>query len=80
LFCETMRWMCSLMPPPVYLSDTKCLIRWVAYVFEEPVYWFFIFERYSETVAQSVIEPMMEGSIVFFTTAKHFLLAGYHLV
>src|SRR3954469_22596449 len=72
--------MCSLIPwgPPVYFSVTSCFNSWVAYIFEEPVNWLFILARYSPTVAHSPIEPMIAFSIVFFTKARHFLLAFTH--
>src|SRR3954462_4478675 len=72
--------MCSLMPygPPVYFYVTSYFSSWVAYIFEEPVNWLFIFPRYSPTEAHSSIEPTIAFSIVFLTKAKHFLFAFTH--
>ena len=53
---------------------------YVAYVFEEPVNWFFIFSKYSAAESHSPIEPKMLGSIVFFIIATHFLFALFHFV
>ena len=69
--CLGMQLMCSYSEE----NDTKCLG-----IFEEPVKWFFIFSRYSAAVSHSPIEPKMLGSIVFFITATHFLLALFHYV